>query len=344
MVHWNTPRSAMGALLMAELGRENGLTTHACLRGSGLTQAQLSDPSAVVYASDELAVVANLVRELGDPPGLGVTAGTRFRLTSYGLWGFALVSSPTLRSAIRVGFQFGELSFSLSETSARSMNGEFQLLLEPLAIPPQLRRFTIERDAAGIQTLHRDLLATPTALTRVSFTFPAPAADEISLYEEVFGMRPEFDAEENVLAFDERLADAPLPQANEQTAAIALEHCRDLLDRRRARTGTAGQVRDLLLERLNEPPDAAAIADSLHMSERTLRHHLAQEGTSYRALLDEIRERLAEEMLVAQGLPVAEIAHRLGYVEVSSFSQAFRRWKGMGPRAFRQLQPATVNA
>ena len=79
---------------------------------------------------------------------------------------------------------------------------------------------------------------------------------------------------------------------------------------------------------------------SWHLSERTLRHQLAQEGTSYRALLDEIRERLAEELLITQGLPVTEIAHRLGYVEVSSFSQAFRRWKGMSPRAFRQLQPA----
>jgi AraC-like DNA-binding protein len=290
--------------------------------------------------TDELAVVANLVRELRNPPGLGVEAGTRFRLTSYGLWGFVLISSPTLSSAIRVGFQFGELSFSLSETSLRVADGELQLILEPLGIPPELRRFTIERDAASIQTLYRDLLATPMPLARVTFTFPAPPPDSLPLYEGVFGMRPDFDAQQNIIAFDAGLANVPLPQANEHTAALALQHCRDLLDRRRARTGVAGQVRNILIDHLTAPPDATAIADTLHVSERTLRHHLAQEGTSYRALLDEVRERLAEELLVAQGLPVAEIANRLGYVEVSSFSQAFRRWKGMGPRAFRQLQPA----
>lgn len=172
------------------------------------------------------------------------------------------------------------------------------------------------------------------------FHLPHAPADSLPRYEKVFGMRPDFDAQENIIAFDGKLANVPLPQANEQTAAVALQHCRDLLDRRRARTGVAGQVRNILLEQLTAPPDAAAIADTLHLSERTLRHHLAQEGTSYRALLDEVRERLAEELLVAQGLPVAEIANRLGYVEVSSFSQAFRRWKGIGPRAFRQLQPA----
>jgi len=71
------------------------------------------------------------------------------------------------------------------------------------------------------------------------------------------------------------------------------------------------------------------------MSPRTLRHRLGAEGTSYRELLDEIRQRLSEEMLIRGRLTVAETAHRLGYVELSSFSQAFRRWHGMGPRAFR---------
>ncbi|MET9214644.1 MULTISPECIES: AraC family transcriptional regulator [unclassified Nocardia] len=329
----------MGALLMTRLGQEHGLSVDACLRDSGISETQLADPAGEVRAAEELAVVSNIVRELGSPPGLGITAGRRFRLTSYGLWGFALISSPTLRSAIRVGFQFAELSFSLSETSTRETDTELQLVLEPLGIPPHLQRFTIERDLAGIQTLHRDLLAAPTTLARVSLAFPAPPAEVLPVYEDIFGLRPEFDAAENIIAFDGGLADEPLPQANEQTAAIALQHCRDLLDRRRARTGISGQVRDALLDNLTDLPDAAAIAATLNMSERTLRHHLAQEGTSYRALLDEIRERLAEELLVSHGLPVAEIAHRLGYLEVSSFSQAFRRWKGMGPRAFRQLQP-----
>jgi AraC-like DNA-binding protein len=74
------------------------------------------------------------------------------------------------------------------------------------------------------------------------------------------------------------------------------------------------------------------------MSSRTLRERLAAERTSYRELLDEIRERLAEEMLT-EGLTVAQAAERLGYQEVSSFSHAFRRWKGMGPRAYRTTLP-----
>ncbi len=327
----------MGALLMLGLGRDHGLTTEQCLAGTGLAERQLADPDAALGVTDELAVIANVVRELGDPPGLGLEAGELFRSTSYGLWGFALISSPTLRSTIRVGFQFGELSFSLSETSVHDADGELRLLLEPLGIPPDLRRFTVERDAAAIQTLHRDLLAAPRALRRVEFTRPAPPADVLPRYASLFGVPPIFDADATMLVFDAAEVDVPLPQANGQTAAVVLGHCRDLLDERRARSGMSRLVRDLLIERLPAPPDAADLARELHIGERTLRLKLADEGTSYRALLDEVREHLAEELLVSQRLPVAEIAHRLGYVEVSSFSQAFRRWKGMGPRAFRDL-------
>ena len=60
----------------------------------------------------------------------------------------------------------------------------------------------------------------------------------------------------------------------------------------------------------------------------------------FRGLLDEIREQLAEELLITGGMSVAEVAQRLGYVEVSSFSQAFRRWKNVGPREFRARQLA----
>lgn len=335
VVHRDIPRTPMGALLTTRLGEERGVPVATCLRGTGLTADLLADPNAEISATAELAVIANLLRELDDPPGLGLRAGTLFRLTSYGMWGFALISSPTPRSAIQAGLQFIDLTFAFSDIQMRRADTELQLTLTAPDVAEPLRRFVIERDMAAIQTLNRDLLATPIPINHVCFAFPAPPPADLALYTETFGLIPEFDAEECLAGFDQAHVDAPLPQANEHTAAVATEHCRDLLDRRKARGGTAGRVRDILVEHLAHPPDAPQLAAMLFVSERTLRHRLAKEGTSYRALLDEVRERLAEEMLVTRGLPVAEIAHRLGYVEVSSFSQAFRRWKGMGPRAYR---------
>jgi AraC-like DNA-binding protein len=95
-------------------------------------------------------------------------------------------------------------------------------------------------------------------------------------------------------------------------------------------------LRDLMLANPSPALSLGEAARQLTVSSRTLRRHLALEGVSLRVLQEEVREALAEELLVSDGPSVAEIAERLGYSQVSSFTQAFRRWKGVGPREYRQ--------
>ncbi|MGX8847036.1 helix-turn-helix transcriptional regulator, partial [Pseudomonas aeruginosa] len=83
-------------------------------------------------------------------------------------------------------------------------------------------------------------------------------------------------------------------------------------------------------------PDMQTLAMELHLTVRTLRRRLDDEGSSYRLLLDEVRQALAEELLATGAIRLEEIAERLGYGEVSNFIHAFRRWKGMTPRQYRQ--------
>jgi AraC-like DNA-binding protein len=333
MVQWDAPRTPTSVLVLTTLGTERGVPVETVLRGTGLDLDGLHDPLAEVTARQEQAVVRNLLGAVPDPQGLGLAAARAHHLTMYGIWGFALISSPTLRSAIDVGLRFLDLTFAFSRIRARTVGDEVQLVLDTPDVPLDVQRFTIERESAAAQLLQQALFASPVAIRRVTFAFPAPAS--IGPYVEVFGVAPEFDADENVVVYEPTLLDVPLPQASEHTAALTQAQCRDLLERRRSRVGLSGQVRDLLLARPADPPDAARVAQSLHLSPRTLRHRLSAEGTSFRELLDEIRERLAEEMLITGGLTVAQTAERLGYVELSSFSQAFRRWKGMSPRAYR---------
>ncbi len=320
MVHWDLPRTPASASLLAKLGAEHGVCEEVTLRGTGLRRELLDDPGGELSASQELQLIDNLLGALGDAPGLGLEAGVRYHLTTYGIWGFALISSPTMRSAVKTGLRYLDLTFAFCRIQADSSGDDLRLVLDTPDIPARLRRFVLERDAA------------PIPIRQVSFAFAAPA--NVERYVEVFGVEPIFDAAETVAFVDPALLDRPLPQADAHAAALALAQCHELLARREARTGVAGRVRDQLLSRLVDPPHESEVAAALHLSDRTLRHQLASEGTSFRQLLAEVRERLAEELLVTGGLPVAEVARRLGYAEVSSFSQAFRRWKGVGPRAY----------
>ena len=335
MVQWDVPRTPTGALLAVRFGEDIGVPAEVSLRGTGLRADRLADPRLEVTPATELDVVRNILAAAGDEPGRGVEAGSRFTLSSYGIWGFALVTSPTLRSAVDVAFQFLDLTFAFTTIERRLAGEELRLVVTAPDVEPALRRFLVEREVAAIRVLERDLLGDRARALAVELGFPEPSAEVVERCTAFFGVRPSFGASETVAILDAGLLDLPLPQANEVTMAMALEQCRELLERRHSRTGLSGKVRDLLIGDLAEPPDARQVAATLAMSDRTLRHRLAAEGTTFRALLDEVRERLAEELLVRGGLPVAEVAVRLGYVEVSSFSQAFRRWKGMGPRDYR---------
>jgi len=82
-------------------------------------------------------------------------------------------------------------------------------------------------------------------------------------------------------------------------------------------------------------PAAETIAEHLHMSVRTLARRLAEEDTSHKALLDELRSDLARRYLSDAGLAISEVAFLLGFSEPSAFHRAFKRWTGQTPRQFR---------
>ncbi|WP_406861476.1 AraC family transcriptional regulator [Streptomyces sp. HUAS MG47] len=339
MVRWTLGRSPSNVRVLIGLGADHGVPPETSLADTGLRESALRDPSVTVGARQELTVVANLLRALGNPPGLGLEAGARCHLTSYGVWGFAMASSPSWRSAIDMGVRYLDLTYTFTRIRIRDHGETFHLVLDVPDVPSHLQRFLLEHTSAAIQTLQNELLGSTVPVRDVGYAFPPPASGR-QRYAEIFGTPPVFGAAENVVGIPTEILDVPLPQYDALTTALARDRCRRLLDDLDTDTALAGRVRDYLLTRASAPPALERVAADLHMSERTLRRRLAGEGVSFRGLLDGIREQLAEELLVDGGLPVAEVAQRLGYAEVSSFSQAFRRWKGMSPRAYRARQPA----
>jgi AraC-like DNA-binding protein len=329
-------RAPTSALLLTNFGQDNGVPAVNCLAGTGLRPDDLRQPDRMVTGDQELVIIANILDALGDPPGLGLQAGLRYHLTTYGIWGFALISSPTLRDAIHMGLRYLDLTYSYCRLTNRESRAELDLRLEVDGMTPRMERFLIERDVAAIHVIQRELLPTATRLRRVTFAFPPPPPEHLSRYEEAFGLLPRFDAPEHTAVFDGAYLDQALPQAELITANQAEAQCQGLVRERRVPGGLADQVRAVLRERPSAPPTLGQVAATLHLSTRTVRRHLAAEGVSYRSLLDEVREQLAGDLLRNGALTVEEVAQRLGYAETASFTHAFRRWTGVGPRAHRQ--------
>ena len=83
-------------------------------------------------------------------------------------------------------------------------------------------------------------------------------------------------------------------------------------------------------------PDPKELARVLKISERTLRRGLNEMGTSYQAMLDNVRCEHAIQLLIGTGMSVNEIAKRLDFSGGRSFRRAFKRWTGWTALQYRK--------
>lgn len=322
-------RGAASVQLLYRWGLNQGLSARQCLADTGLSAEQLTDPQAEIEGRQEWQLVENLVAALGDDGGQGVQTGELYHLATYGIWGFALMSSPTFRDAALLGIQFLELTFAFTHIQLREHDGRALLTVDGSALPAPVRRFMVERDVSAIAVLEQELFGVPEAGREVWFSAPAPK--DLAPYHAVFQRTPLFGQPLDALVLSADRLDQPLPLGNPLTQQRCVLHCQQLLDARLARRGLAGRVRDLLVARVAQMPDMEQVAAELGLCSRTLRRQLAEQGVGFRQLRDEVRQGLAEALLHPGGLAVEQVAARLGYPSASNFIHAFRRWTGQTP-------------
>ena len=78
------------------------------------------------------------------------------------------------------------------------------------------------------------------------------------------------------------------------------------------------------------------------MHPRSFQRFLAENGTSFREMRDELRRAIASDMLSGSGKSIAEIAAHVGYSSPAAFDRAFRRWTGETPSNYRKKQDGLV--
>jgi len=76
------------------------------------------------------------------------------------------------------------------------------------------------------------------------------------------------------------------------------------------------------------------------MSQRSLTRHLADEGTTFGEILEQLRQRLAARYLADDRISVQQTAWLLGYSEVGAFNHAYKRWTGTTPGRTRKPRVA----
>ncbi len=135
-----------------------------------------------------------------------------------------------------------------------------------------------------------------------------------------------FSDAENMIAFPPGADPARRQEIEQRIVALANLSQTDLVGRLRC------TLRTLLTTSRGSQEEVAELF-SLHP--RTLNRRLAEQGTSFKALVAEVRYDIACQLLANTALSVGQIAAILGYGEISALTRAFRRWSGMSPQAWR---------
>ncbi|HKY90291.1 MAG TPA: AraC family transcriptional regulator [Nevskiaceae bacterium] len=327
------PHGIASVLHLLDAATRGGVSQDVCLAGSGVTPQQLADPACEISSAQELRIVRNIVRGAADAEAIALDAGLRYQLTDFGIWGYALISSPNLREALRLALRFLDLSYIYGELVLEKSAGHDVLRFDYHAIPDETRPFLLLRDLAAILAVQRQVFPAARPAIRFEFELPKPRwGDRLG---DLMGIPVSFGTAATRSILDSTVLDQPMPLANEATRRMCEEECRKLVMRRRSRVGVSARVRDLLLRNPQDAPDMGGVASALGCTARTLRRRLALEGTTYRALRDEVLMMLAEELLGTGHLKLEDIAERLGYSDSASFCHAFKRWKGAPPRSVR---------
>jgi AraC-like DNA-binding protein len=114
-------------------------------------------------------------------------------------------------------------------------------------------------------------------------------------------------------------------------------------NRSRRAPAAVGVVRDLLHERLDDPPTLAELAAMTELSQfALLRAFRAEMGLPPHAYLNQLRVRRAR-LLLDDGVPAADVAAQVGFADQAHLTRHFKRVVGVPPAAYQRerLQAAS---
>lgn len=319
-----------------EITGERGLKPADVLKGSTLSEDMLRDTDLRIPAREAAKVIATAYQLTGDP-GLGMEFGLRTKLTAHGYTGYAAMACATLDEALQLVARYLHLRQQDVQLSTRREHGEVVLEATDAHEMGPARRFIYEAMMIGFWRMSAFLLGEDKPDCELRFDWPEPAYAR--KYRERLP-RMLYGADSIQLRVPERYLQRKLVMAEPEAVKRAVAEC----EREMALLG-GGPDRKLgnLKERVRAElrslkdgyPDLQKVAARLFVSDRTLKRRLELLGTSFQALLDEVRYRDAQRLLENPDLAIQEIAVALGYTDPPSFTRAFRRWSGCTPSEAR---------
>lgn len=323
---------------LADAVRQLGQDPLPLLEQYDLDAARLAEPRARLSIPRYMRLGHAAIQLTGEP-ALGLHMGRLSRLSQAGLAGVTAAQAPTVREAARALVRFEPLYASNYRGRSSLAEDARGAWLRFYSISPYnaYNRFVVDSVLASwIQQLG-NLVGQRLAVEKLQIEFPLPSYG--ASYLELLDCPLEFSAQQNQLRLNQATLNLRNPEHCPSTWRQLLEICERELEQLTRTRSLRERIIQLLGPLLHgREPDLQEVAARLQLPSWTLRRKLAEEGTQFRAILNETRRDLAMAYIRDTELAFGEIAYLLGFASAEAFQRAFKRWSQQTPGEFRRSQ------
>jgi AraC-like DNA-binding protein len=303
------------------------------LQEVGLSEAAIDNPDDFVPLPAVAALLEHSATRL-DCSDFGLRLSGLQDVNILGALAFAIRNAPDFRGALATMVKhvtYHAPKLSLTTEPADNPNEECISFHHARAEGPSPQ---LAEQAVGLFCrIERHLTGDRYQPTRVRFRHEPVSSSDV--YNEHLGLTPEFGAPVTSIYIDRRELATPIKAAHPQLKALVERYIE--LNTPEPFPDASRRVKHAVARVMRHGNASVEdVALMLHMHPRTLQRRLTEEGTTFEKVRDSVRKEMAQAYLANHLVPLAQVAHLLGYANQSVLTRSCLRWFGKTPLAMRQ--------
>ena len=328
---WTVNSSALNTLFQA--AKTLGADIDQLISEVGVQPAEVDSDQRVPVA--DLFNLYDCVARATNKPDIGLYVGRIDYINLLNLQLYACSGCRTFKEYLNVMPSVLRIFGDIGEVKVRREDQFIRLDWQPLEEETNSQRYLSDSSLGVAAAIVNSVCVQPIPVRAAHFTYARP--QDLTLLRQQFGDNLKFDQPVSSLYLDLACLGYPLIGLNAGWGQVLAQPIRHLFEEDSASSDFIIALRKTLL-RLLPSGDMGVdkVAAALNISRRTLQRRLAEQGTQFLQILQELRAELAQQYLADERLSITDIAFLLGYMDQSSFSAAFRGWYGVSPRDFRK--------
>jgi AraC-like DNA-binding protein len=311
----------------ATLASQYGLDGRALVAEVGLPPRCLDDPDLKVPAR-LVGRLLELAAERAHEPAFGLRMAESRRLSNLGPLGLLVRDEPTLRSALEALMRYIPLHNEALSVRVEQVSNLVVIREEPDAEGAASVRQAAELIVGVTFRVLQVLIGSSWRPRLVCFSHSAPTS--LAVHHRVLGPAVEFGHEFNGIVCGAADLDAPNPGADPVMARYAQRLLGQSLGTQARMSERVRQLVVLLLPR--GMCRVEVVAQHLGIDRRTVARRLADEQTSFSALVNDLRRDLVARYREDGARTLAEVSALLGFAAPSAFSRWHRQQFGLAAR------------